>query len=133
MSTTNYGLYLTDDSSTRFQEWRAKINGTEDSNMIKIDTALGNKADKSTACAAVLAANSWIGSAAPYTQTVSITGLAASHNGVASIPESATDAQIKAVVGADFYIQSQVDGALTIAARNEKPTIDIPILIILIN
>lgn len=133
MTTTNYGLYLTDDSATRFQEWRAKINGTEDSNMMKIDTALGNKADKSAACTAVLAAGSWIGSAAPYTQTVSITGLTSAHNGVASIPENATDAQIKAVVDADFYIQGQADGTLTIAARNEKPTIDIPILVILIN
>lgn len=41
MSTTeHYGLYLEDSSTTQFKEWREKINGTADSNMIKIDNAL---------------------------------------------------------------------------------------------
>ena len=39
--TPNYGLYLEDDASARFQVWREKINGTDNSNMVKIDTALG--------------------------------------------------------------------------------------------
>lgn len=28
-TTANYGLYITDDSSERFLEWRTKMNGTE--------------------------------------------------------------------------------------------------------
>ena len=39
-NTPNYNLYLTDGSSTRFQEWRNQMNGTENSNMVKIDAAL---------------------------------------------------------------------------------------------
>ena len=45
--TTNYGLYVTDDSSDKFLNWRTKMNGTVDSNMVKIDTALGEKANSS--------------------------------------------------------------------------------------
>lgn len=43
--TKNYKLHLTDDSSERFLDWRNEMNGVEDSNMVKIDTALGEKAD----------------------------------------------------------------------------------------
>lgn len=51
--TTNYSLYLTDNDSIAFKEWREKINGLEDSNMEIIDGALAsinqtatNKQDK---------------------------------------------------------------------------------------
>ena len=44
--TPNYVLYITDDSSERFIDWREKMNGTEDSNMLIIDEALAQKADK---------------------------------------------------------------------------------------
>lgn len=44
--TKNYGLYLESDGNTRFQDWRERMNGETDSNMVKIDAALGEKADK---------------------------------------------------------------------------------------
>lgn len=48
MSTTpNYGLVLHDNATTKFKQFREDISGETDSNMIKIDTALGNKAEKS--------------------------------------------------------------------------------------
>ncbi len=46
--TTNYKLHLTDDESEPFLDWRKAINGTENSNMVKIDAALGGKQDKLT-------------------------------------------------------------------------------------
>lgn len=50
--TSNYKLFLTDDSSINFKDWREKINGQSDSNMIKIDTAIYNLAyDTGTALA----------------------------------------------------------------------------------
>ena len=49
MNTTNYNLYLEDDSTTRFLDWRKKMNGTDNSNMVKIDAALGEKANSSVA------------------------------------------------------------------------------------
>ena len=48
MSTTpNYGLVLHDNATTKFKQFREDISGETDSNMIKIDAALGNKAEKS--------------------------------------------------------------------------------------
>ncbi len=40
--TENYGLYLEDDENTKFKVWREKMNGLNDSNMQKIDRALGD-------------------------------------------------------------------------------------------
>jgi len=47
-TTTNYGLYLTDDALTKFIDWRNLMNGTGDSNMVKIDAILKEKADSTT-------------------------------------------------------------------------------------
>ena len=44
--TKNCGLYITDDSTTKFQEWRRRMGGETDSNMVKIDAALAAKQDK---------------------------------------------------------------------------------------
>lgn len=45
-NTRNYNLYITDDNSERFIDWRRKINGIENSNMLIIDDVLAQKADK---------------------------------------------------------------------------------------
>ncbi len=39
-STPNYGLYLEDNDTTKFKEWREKMAGITDSNMIRIDKAV---------------------------------------------------------------------------------------------
>ena len=92
-NTPNYNLYLTDDSSTRFQEWRNQMNGTENSNMVKIDAALGEKANSSVAINTTLLASAWVGVDAPYTQTITISGLTASQNGTISVAHNATAEQ----------------------------------------
>lgn len=68
--TTNYKLHLTDDSSERFQDWRNAMNGPDDSNMVKIDTALGEKANSSVSVAAVLLSTAWAGINPPSTTSV---------------------------------------------------------------
>ena len=75
--TTNYHLYLTDDNTTRFLDWRNAINGTSDSNMIKIDTALSGKADSSQYLNKTLSANGWIASGSIFVQDIEIEGLTA--------------------------------------------------------
>lgn len=47
-TTTNYELYITDDGSEKFIDWRRQMNGIEDSNMIKIDAALTELKDGTT-------------------------------------------------------------------------------------
>ena len=89
--TPNYGLYLEDDASARFQVWREKINGTDNSNMVKIDTALGTMAQKSGKVTGTLLASAWSGIDSPFTQTLAVDGLGADQNGNISVAISGTN------------------------------------------
>ena len=131
-NTPNYNLYLTDDSSPRFQEWRNQMNGTENSNMVKIDAALGEKANSSVAINTTLLASAWVGVDAPYTQTLTISGLTASQNGTISVAHNATAEQREIAREAMLSVIGQADGTLTIAADGEMPERDIPVYIILL-
>ena len=130
--TTNYQLYVTDDDTTNFKDWREKLNGTTDSNMAKIDSALAEKAERSSFVSETLLANGWIGEAAPFQQTIAIDGLTAQHNGSASVAAGATPEELEAAQKAALRVSGQADGALTITADGVKPVIDIPIVVILI-
>lgn len=130
--TTNYNLYLCDDDKKRFQDWRNEMNGTDDSNMVKIDAALGEKANSSIAVGATLLSSAWNGIDAPFTQSLSIDGLTASQNGTISVSHDATAAQREAARDAMLSVVGQADGTLTIAADGEMPEIDIPVYIILL-
>ena len=129
--TTNYHLKLTDDDQTKFKEWRESINGNSNSNMEKIDTALGEKANLSVAINAVLFMSAW-SEDSPYSQTISIDGLTAEQNGMITIGQNITTEQLEDIVAADMRITDQADGTLTVTAYGDKPTRDIPVTIILL-
>ena len=131
-TTVNYGLYITDDSSERFLEWRTKMNGIESSNMVKIDTALGEKANSSVLVSATLLASAWTGVDSPFTQDITVTGLTATQNGIISVAHNATFEQREMAREAMLSVVGQEDGKLTIAADGEMPDIDIPVYIILL-
>ena len=130
--TTNYGLYITSDSSEKFLEWCTKMNGTENSNMVKIDTALGEKANSSISVSTTLLANAWVGVDSPFTQNISVEGLGATQNGTISVAHSATAEQREMAREAMLSVIGQAAGQLTIAADGEMPDIDIPVYIILL-
>ena len=130
-ATKNYDLALTDNDQTKFKEWRESINGNSNSNMEKIDTALGEKANLSVAINAVLLVSAWSENA-PYSQTISVDGLAAEQNGIITIGQNITTEQLEDVVAADMRITDQADGSLTVTAYGDKPTRDIPVTIILL-
>lgn len=132
MNTTNYNLYLEDDSTTRFLDWRQKMNGSDNSNMVKIDNALAEKAALSRAITATLFANQWNTDGAVSTQAITIDGLTPEQNGVIGTAQNLTGLQIETVRAAGLYISSQGDGYLTIASDGETPSCDIPVLIILL-
>lgn len=46
--TINYNLYVESNDQVKFREWREKVAGENDSNMVKIDNALAGKQDKLT-------------------------------------------------------------------------------------
>lgn len=130
--TPNYGLYLEDDASTRFQEWREKINGTENSNMVKIDTALGTMAQKSGKVVGTLLASAWNGIDSPFTQTLAVEGLGADQNGSISVAQNATIEQRDAARMAMLSVIGQSEGQLIISADGEMPDVDIPVVVILL-
>ena len=129
--TENYNLILTDDDQTKFKEWRESINGSSNSNMKKIDTILSEKANLSVAINAVLTMSAWSDDS-PYVQTISVDGLAAEQNGIITIGQNITTEQLEDVVAADMRISDQTDGSLTVTAYGDKPTRDIPVIIILL-
>ena len=131
-TTLNYGLYITDDSSEKFLDWRTKMNGVNNSNMVKIDTALGEKANSSALVSTTLLANSWVGVDSPFTQEISVDGLTATQNGTISVAHNATIEQREMAREAMLSVIGQEDGKLTIAADGEMPDIDIPVYIILL-
>ena len=114
--TTNYGLYITSDSSEKFLEWRTKMNGTENSNMVKIDTALGEKANSSISVSTTLLANAWVGVDSPFTQNISVEGLGATQNGTISVAHSATAEQREMAREAMLSVIGQAAGQLFKAA-----------------
>ena len=130
-ATKNYDLALTDNDQTKFKEWRESINGNSNSNMEKIDTALGEKANLSVAINAVLLMSAWSDNS-PYIQTISVDSLTADQNGIITIGQNITTEQIEDVVAADMRITDQADGSLTVTAYGDKPTRDIPVTIILL-
>ena len=130
--TTNYGLYVTDDSAEQFLDWRTKMNGTENSNMVKIDAALGTKADSSVPVTTTLLANAWTGIDSPFMQEIAVDGLTATQNGVISVSHDATAEQREMAREAMLSVVGQEDGKLIIAADGEMPDIDIPVYIILL-
>jgi len=130
--TTNYKLHLTDDSSERFQDWRNAMNGPDDSNMVKIDTALGEKANSSVSVAAVLLSTAWAGINPPFTQTLVVEGLTATQNGTISVAHNATSEQREIAREAMLSVVGQEEGKLLIAADGELPERDIPVYIILL-
>ena len=130
--TTNYGLYLTNDNLEKFKDWREKMNGETDSNMVKIDTALGEKANNSIAINATLLASAWVGVDAPYTQELAVSGLSAAQNGTISVAHEATFEQREIAREAMLSVTGQEDGKLIISADGEMPEFDIPVYIILL-
>lgn len=130
--TKNYHLYLTDDSNTKFLDWRNTMNGPSGSNMEKIDNVLAEKADSSRAVLFLLQASDWVIEGAVSTQEIAIDGLTAEQNGVIGAAQNLTEAQMDSVRAAGLYISEQKEGSLTIASDGEVPSCDIPVVLILL-
>lgn len=130
--TKNCKLHLTDDSTERFQDWRDAMNGPVNSNMTKLDDAIGTKADKSVSIITTLSATAWSGLDSPFTQVLSVEGLSAAHNGYISVAHGATAEQREIAREAMLSVTGQDDGELTIVADGEMPEQDIPVLIIIL-
>lgn len=123
-TTANYGLtkpdYLADADI-------AVLNA----NMDAIDGALEEKAPKSAVVTTTLTASGWTGSAAPYSQTVAVSGITATsvNNWLPTV--SATQEQIEAWDAANIKDGGQSAGNATLKAWGDKPTVDIPVQVVI--
>jgi len=78
---------------------------------------------------ATLAAASWSGTEAPYTQAVAVSGMTAAKKAVAGLPATATGAQYLAALDALLHVTAQGTDTITVTAEGDMPEIDLPILV----
>lgn len=87
-------------------------------------------AAKSTAVSITLAAANWAGTSAPYTQTLSIVGVTATSNQEFLPAQGITADQLTALQSANIVDGGQSAGSVTLKSYGDKPSIDIPLRVI---
>lgn len=96
-----------------------------------IQTQLNAKTAKSSVTTATLAAASWSGTAAPYTYTLTVSGVTTTSTQEITPTTNITVEQLAALQAANLQDGGQAANSITLKAFGEKPTIDLPIRIIL--
>ncbi|MEA5058850.1 MAG: hypothetical protein VB049_02260, partial [Candidatus Pelethousia sp.] len=76
-----------------------------------------------------LLAAGWVGTEAPYTQEVAVTGLPAGAPGVMGLSPSATLAEYDEAAAAGLFITAQGEGTITVSATASLPAGGIPFLL----
>lgn len=71
----------------------------------------------------------WTGSAVPYTQNVTVTGLTATAKIFVGLADNATDAEFAEAAAAQLMCTAKAANQVTITARGTKPTIALPIIV----
>jgi hypothetical protein len=92
---------------------------------------LAAKADKPTTTEATLLASGWMGENAPYIYNLSVTGVTDTSNQELLPALDITTAQLTALQAANIQDNDQYEDTVSLKAFGTKPTIDLPIRIIL--
>ena len=79
---------------------------------------------------ATLLAASWTGTSAPYTYTLTVTGVTANSNQELLPALTITEEQLTALQAANIQDGGQAANSVTLTAFGDKPTIDLPIRVI---
>ena len=128
--TANYGLYITEpQDDPKFREFREKLCGNNESNMVLIDRLLAEKAEVSVVNATLLASD-WDGTQAPYIQTLQIDGVTPQADGVVTVSPDISDSVWEVVCNAGLRKTVQDNASATFCA-NSKPEVDIPIVFLI--
>ena len=85
----------------------------------------------STLVNATLTASSWTGSSAPYTYTLTITGVTANTNQDILPGLNISAAQLEQLQAANIQDGGQATNQITLKAFGEKPTSNLPIRVII--
>lgn len=83
-----------------------------------------------TALSVTLASASWTGTAVPYTYTISNSAITATSNQELTPATDITADQLTALQNANIIDGGQAAGSMTLKAFGEKPSVDIPVRII---
>ena len=86
---------------------------------------------KSTTVSATLSSSSWSGDSAPYTYTLAVTGVTTSSNQELLPALNITEEQLTALQSANIQDGGQSADTIVLKAFGDKPTIDLPIRVIL--
>lgn len=95
-----------------------------------VDDTLADKANKSDVLSLTLTASNWAGSATPYTYVLAVTGATSSNLIETITPGTITDEQLTAYESAQIKKITQATDTITLYAYGTKPTIDLPITVI---
>ena len=97
-----------------------------------VDT-IPEKADKTIATSSTLLSSGWIGDASPYTQSISVSGITSDSSQVVEVggAENLTEEQYSAMVSAQLWAKSKQEGSITVEAKGEKPSVDLPVLVVI--
>lgn len=89
------------------------------------------KATISKTVPVTLSASGWSGNAAPYTYNLSVTGVTAFSNQEIIPATNITQEQLISLQGTNMIDGGQSDGKIILKATKNKPTVDIPMRVIL--
>lgn len=118
-----------------FKEWFDNFKGVLEGD---VATNLANqiaelddtKADKSAIQDYTLLSANWVGDSAPFTYSATVTGVTATSLQEVFPSSSATTEQFTAWQGASVADGGQADNTLVLKAYGKKPTVDIPVKIV---
>lgn len=92
--------------------------------------AWNGKASKSISVISTLTAAGWSGSTAPYSQTITVAAVTATSANEILPGASVTADQLASLQSANLQDGGQATGSITVKAYGDKPSIDIPIRVI---
>jgi len=92
---------------------------------------LVSKSNKSTVVSKTLSTASWSGTSAPYTYNLTVTGVTTTSVQELLPSTSITSAQLSALQAANIQDGGQAVGQISLYAFGTKPTIDIPVRVVL--
>lgn len=95
------------------------------------EKSLATKASKSKVSSYTLSKSGWSGSAKPYTFVLNnVSGVTANNNVELVVPSNISLVQVEAYQSAAIVTGTQAVNSITLKAYGEKPTIDLPITVI---
>lgn len=127
---------FTENKTNDFNEWFKSIKDVLDENtagqLLNMITALQDgKANKSVTRTTTLYASTWIGSSSPYTYNLSVSGVTTTSNQELLPSTTITSTQLEALQAANIQDGGQASGKLTLKAWGDKPTVNIPVRVII--